>query len=240
MQAVTGSGGTSVRLSDNMAPRVAFMVRGVESEGGTLYLTEGYRPTGRENPDRYVRFESQTSTGTSTQWFQVGRMDRGETSAIIPNADGSNLSRHSTGDAIDCNVPTSRDMQLRAKYAIQAGLVANVAGESWHFEALRAPTVNLDTEKGFLHSMDDKQQQDYYNRAKAHWEWFRDVHVWTYQAVTGLKALLAREAAAINPVELKAALLPVIRENLPASSNFTEDEVAEILADRLLQGGDKA
>ena len=144
MQTVRGSGGTSVRLSDTMAPRVAYVVRQVEGMGGKLYLDEGYRPTGVYS-DTAVRDASQTSEGVSTQWFQVGRMWRGETpSAIIPNADGSNLSRHRSGDAIDWNAPTERDMMLRAVAMERAGLVANVPSESWHAEALRAPTVDLD------------------------------------------------------------------------------------------------
>lgn len=136
---------TWVWLDLETAARVAVMVWYIESRGGTLYLSEGYRPTGSEYPDRFVTSASKTSLGISTQWYQVGRMDRRETpSAIIPNASGSNLSRHRIGRALDSNAPTARDMQLRAEGAALVGLVFNVASESWHQEPLGAIPTGVD------------------------------------------------------------------------------------------------
>lgn len=88
---------------------------------------------------------SQTSLGMSTQWFQVGRMERGETpSAIIPRADGSNASAHNRGRAWDSNAPTTRDMRLRAEGCALVGLVFNVASKSWHCEPLGAVPSSVD------------------------------------------------------------------------------------------------
>ena len=147
MYRVYGAGAgrdTSVLLDLETAARVAVAVWYVNTEGGSLLLSEGYRPTGQENPDRYVTSASKTSLGISTQWYQVGRMDRRETpSAIIPNSNGSNLSRHSVGRALDSNAPTARDMRLRAEGCAMVGLVFNVASESWHCEPLGAPKVDL-------------------------------------------------------------------------------------------------
>ncbi|MGO2751782.1 MAG: hypothetical protein ACTIA6_17160 [Pseudoclavibacter sp.] len=81
----------------------------------------------------------------STQWFQVGRMERGETpSAIIPRADGSNASAHNRGRAWDSNAPTTRDMRLRAEGCALVGLVFNVASKSWHCEPLGAVPSSVD------------------------------------------------------------------------------------------------
>ena len=147
MYRVYGAGAgsdTSVLLDLETAARVAVVVWYVNTEKGSLFLSEGYRPTGQENPDRYVTSASKTSLGISTQWYQVGRMDRGQTpSAIIPNSNGSNLSRHSVGRALDSDAPTARDMQLRAEGCAMVGLVFNVASESWHCEPLASPNVDL-------------------------------------------------------------------------------------------------
>lgn len=134
---------TSALFELDMAARMAVTVWYVNSKGGSLRMSEGYRPTGVKS-DRYVREESKTSAGMSTQWYQVGRMDRGETpSAIIPRDDGTNESAHNKGRAADTNAPTARDMQLRAEGAYLAGLVFNVASETWHKEPLASPRVDL-------------------------------------------------------------------------------------------------
>lgn len=173
-----GSGkGSSVLLERDTAARVAAVVHYVAFNGGSLILDEGHRPTGIPS-DRYVTIASRTSTGGSNQWFQVGRMDRGETpSAIIPNANGSNLSRHAVGRAIDWNAPTARDMRLRAEGMARAGMVANVSSETWHAEPLGTPTIDLTPfyrlvdggqEAGFLMALTDAQQAQVY-------EWLREL-----------------------------------------------------------------
>lgn len=127
----------------HMAARVAILVWYMEQNGADLYINEGFRPTGIRS-DADVRLPFMTSAGISTQWFQVGRMWRGETpSAIVPNASGSNLSKHRTGEALDSNAPTLRDFMLRAQGAYLAGLVFNVASESWHCEPLAEPKTDL-------------------------------------------------------------------------------------------------
>lgn len=136
---------TSALFELDMAARVAVAVWYVDSQGGSVHHSEGYRPTGSESPDRFVTRASQTSLGMSTQWFQVGRMDRGETpSAIIPRPDGSNASAHNRGRAWDSNAPTVRDMQFRAEGCALVGLVFNVPSESWHCEPLGAVPSAVD------------------------------------------------------------------------------------------------
>lgn len=135
-----GSGkGTSVLLELYTAARVAIMVWYVDSEDGSLHLTEGHRPRGVPS-DRNARREQDTSLGISTQYYQHGRYLRwlagdptGTPSAINPDVRDSN---HTGGRALDSNAPTTRDMQLRAEGAALAGLVFNVASESWHCEPL--------------------------------------------------------------------------------------------------------
>lgn len=137
MFSVHGAGkgkSTSVLLELDMAARVAVQVWYVESKGGTLYLNEGYRPAGVE-ADRYVRVASDTSTGGSNAWYQVGRADRGETPSALPPT-GPNPTKHLKGRALDSNAPTTHDMKLRAEGAALVGLVFNVPSESWHEEPL--------------------------------------------------------------------------------------------------------
>lgn len=143
---VSGAGkgrSTSGLFELHMAARVAILVWLMEQNSADLYINEGFRPTGvPSDADVYLPF--QTSAGISTQWFQVGRMWRGETpSAIVPNASGSNLSKHRTGEALDSNAPTLRDFMFRAQGAYLAGLVFNVASESWHCEPLAVPQTDL-------------------------------------------------------------------------------------------------
>lgn len=143
-----GSGkGTSVLLELYTAARVAIMVWYVGSEGGSLHLTEGHRPRGVPS-DRNARREQDTSLGVSTQYYQHGRYLRwlagdptGTPSAINPDVRDSN---HTGGRALDSNAPTTRDMQLRAKGAALAGLVFNVASESWHCEPLLPVPASVD------------------------------------------------------------------------------------------------
>lgn len=138
METVTGSRGTAVRLAPDMAARVRFVVAYVTARGEDLLLTEGYRPVGAPS-DQNARRESDTASGGSTQWFQWGRYQRGET----PSAAYPGSSRHGTGVAIDWNAPTARGMALRAEAMYMVGLVANVASESWHAEPLGPVRVDL-------------------------------------------------------------------------------------------------
>lgn len=131
-------GKSNVLLEADMAKRVAYVVRKMKENNAVLTLTEGYRPVGSPG-DQYITQASRTSTGGSNQWYQWGRQARGETpSALYPGT-----SRHGKGLALDWSSPTDRDMNLRAHFMAQAGLVRNVPSESWHAEPLQAPTVDL-------------------------------------------------------------------------------------------------
>lgn len=146
--------GTSVLLSRNFAVRQLCVLWYMEQNGGSLFMNEGLRPTGCRS-DTDVRSASLTCEGISTQWFQVGRMWRGETpDAIVPNADGTNLSKHATGNASDTNAPTTRDMDLRRTGAVWAGCGFPVASESWHMEATGAPQADFTTFYNMLDAAD--------------------------------------------------------------------------------------
>lgn len=158
--AVAGTNGGTVILNTDkdMNLRVAWVVREMKARGRSLFLTEGYRPKGVP-ADRNVRIESQTSTGGSNQYYQHGRMLRGETPSAI-NPDYAD-SRHFYGLAIDWNAPSDIDMAHRALLMSDVGLVANVSSESWHAEPLRAvkPNVSLTPLKdGFLMALADGAQ----------------------------------------------------------------------------------
>lgn len=165
---LSGSNGNTVELEAGMALRVAYVVRMVEADGGRLNLTEGLRPVGVPS-DQYAKREQDTASGGSTQWFQWGRYQRylqGDRTGT-PSAAYPGTSRHGLGLAIDWDAPTTRDMQLRAKHMPAAGLVANVASETWHAEGLRAPTVNLDPPKDGFPMLNDAEQKELLALAKA-------------------------------------------------------------------------
>lgn len=95
------------------------------ANGVSININEGYRPLG--NPgDQYVRNESQTSMGRSTQWFQWGRYTRGET----PSAGTPGTSSHGWGMAADIN--PGRNNGIVRSIAESLGLVFTVPSESWH------------------------------------------------------------------------------------------------------------
>jgi peptidoglycan hydrolase-like protein with peptidoglycan-binding domain len=95
------------------------------SQGVNIHINEGYRPLGSPN-DQYVTNESQTSTGGSNQWFQLGRMHRGET----PSAGTPGTSSHGWGMAADIN-PGHGNSVVRS-IAESLGLVFTLDSEPWH------------------------------------------------------------------------------------------------------------
>lgn len=119
-----------------MAKRVAWAHGEIRRRGGTITTNEGYRPLG-VMADRYVLTESATSTGGSNQWFQLGRMDRGET----PSAATPSHSNHGFGCAEDSDTDNEA---LRAEVYAQAGLLFTIPSESWHADPSGDPTVTLD------------------------------------------------------------------------------------------------
>ena len=134
-----GKEANGVWLAADLAKPIRWVVFTMASEGRKMALTEGYRPTGIPS-DRDVRVESQTSTGGSNQWYQVGRMDQGLTSAIIPGS--GNDSKHLAGRAVDVSSPAG-DIARRNHLMDQAGLDDTVASESWHYERVGAPKVDI-------------------------------------------------------------------------------------------------
>lgn len=119
--------------------RLTWATAQIGAEGGTLYWTEAGRPVGVPS-DANVRSSSQTASGRSTVWFQWGRYLRGETPSAADPRTGPLASEHTRGIAIDCNAPTQRDAELRAKYFRLVGLENTVSSESWHW-AIRGPVL---------------------------------------------------------------------------------------------------
>jgi lysozyme family protein len=95
------------------------------AQGVNIKITEGYRPLGVRG-DMNVRNESQTASGRSTQWFQWGRYQRGET----PAAGWPGTSVHGWGMAADIE-PTRNNATVR-NIASSLGLVFNIGSEPWH------------------------------------------------------------------------------------------------------------
>ena len=95
------------------------------AQGVNIHINEGYRPLGEPN-DQYVTNESDTSTGGSNQWFQLGRMHRGET----PSAGTPGTSSHGWGMAADIN-PGHGNNVVR-NIAESLGFVFILSSEPWH------------------------------------------------------------------------------------------------------------
>ena len=96
-----------------------------------VFINESYRPLGVP-ADQYVRDASKTSTKSSNQWFQWGRMKRGET----PAAAYPGTSVH--GWAVASDITNGSNSTLRAvlkKY----GFVFDVPSESWHAHFIGLP-----------------------------------------------------------------------------------------------------
>jgi hypothetical protein len=97
----------------------------------TLKINEGYRPLGVP-ADANIKSNSagnpvsKTSTGGSNQWFQYGRMKRGET----PTAAYPGGSIHGWGKAADVS-PGRDNGQLVAIFKTH-GFVFDISSESWH------------------------------------------------------------------------------------------------------------
>ncbi|CAB5219321.1 Peptidase M15B [uncultured Caudovirales phage] len=95
------------------------------AQGVNIHINEGYRPLGEPN-DQNITDEYATSTGSSNQWFQVGRVNRGET----PSAGTPGTSSHGWGMAADIN--PGRNNDVVRNIAESLGFVFTVASESWH------------------------------------------------------------------------------------------------------------
>lgn len=109
----------------DVAKAMAAALAEVRAKGIAIHINEGYRPLGVP-ADQYIRNERKTSTKSSNQWFQYGRMNRGETpSAAYPGG-----SIHGWGMAAD--VSPGRNNATVASVFKKHGFVFDIASESWH------------------------------------------------------------------------------------------------------------
>lgn len=118
----------------DMAARMNYLLNTCSAQGVNIHINEGYRPLGAP-ADRYVTVESQTSTGGSNQYFQLGRMDRGET----PSAGTPGTSSH--GWALAADINPGRGNATVASVCAQLGLIFTVASEAWHVAADGTPSI---------------------------------------------------------------------------------------------------
>ena len=110
------------------------------AQGVDVSINEGYRPLG-EPGDQYITDESQTSTGGSNQWFQYGRMNRGET----PSAATPGGSSHGWGQAAD--IYPGCENGVVASVAASLGLSFPIGSENWHIQftgGSPAPVISVD------------------------------------------------------------------------------------------------
>ena len=114
---------------ESFEPRTATVMQDLlnraAEQGVNIRINEGYRPLGVRG-DMNVRNESQTASGRSTQWFQWGRYQRGET----PAAGWPGTSVHGWGMAADIE-PGRNNGTVRA-IAESLGLIFTIGSEPWH------------------------------------------------------------------------------------------------------------
>jgi hypothetical protein len=121
----------------NVADALVAAIAEAARHGIKLTIQEGYRPLGvpadakihaKPNGDPV----SKTSTGGSNQWFQYGRMKRGETpTAAVPGG-----SIHGWGMAAD-TTPGRENGQLVAIMKTH-GFAYDIASETWHSDFVGA------------------------------------------------------------------------------------------------------
>jgi len=121
MRAVQGNN----YFEPSFASLIEQLIAQASARGVNIQINEGYRPLGVPN-DQNIRNESQTSTGGSNQWYQVGRQNRGET----PSAATPGTSSHGWGQAADIN-PGANNATVNA-IAQSLGLAFPITSESWH------------------------------------------------------------------------------------------------------------
>lgn len=106
-------------------------------------VTEAYRPLGIP-ADQNIRDDRYTSTRSSNQWFQYGRMKRGET----PAAAYPGSSAHGFGLAADIQpTKTSANGGLLQAIMKTHGFLFNVPSESWHVYFVGIPKPNPEPSK---------------------------------------------------------------------------------------------
>jgi hypothetical protein len=123
-----------------------------------MKINEGYRPLGIKS-DMNVRDYTKTSTHDSNQWFQYGRMKRGET----PTAAYPGGSIHGWGKAVDLAQP-NRNNDTVVKVLRAHGWVFDIGSEPWHCHYVGIPKPK--PEPSLLQKKSWKGMQTY---LKANW-----------------------------------------------------------------------
>jgi hypothetical protein len=107
------------------AKAMAAALAEIRAKGIKIHINEGYRPLGVPG-DAKVKDEHKTASGKSSQWFQYGRMQRGETpAAAYPGG-----SIHGWGKAAD--VSPGRDNATVNAIFNKHGFHFDIPSESWH------------------------------------------------------------------------------------------------------------
>ncbi len=128
------------------AKAMAAALAEIRAKGIKIHINEGYRPLGVPG-DAKVKDERKTASGKSSQWFQYGRMQRGET----PTAAYPGGSIHGWGKAAD--VSPGRDNATVNAIFNKHGFHFDIPSESWHCSfgggtgatlAPKAPAVSAD------------------------------------------------------------------------------------------------
>jgi hypothetical protein len=123
----------------DVARQVAWALAECARRGVRVTITEGYRSIGVP-ADQYDHSPATTSDGTTNQWYQVGRRNRG----LTPSAATPGHSNHGWAEAGDFAWTRSRtnDAIVRAVFK-QAGLLFTIASEWWHADASGTITANI-------------------------------------------------------------------------------------------------
>jgi hypothetical protein len=113
--------------SSYFKPDVAYALADAIAEckkaGINVVINEGYRPLGVPG-DQFVHDAAKTSTGRGGQWYEWGRMKRGET----PAAAYPGTSLHGWAKAADVNPGRDRVAGIFNKH----GFIFDISSESWH------------------------------------------------------------------------------------------------------------
>jgi hypothetical protein len=123
----------------DVARRVIWALSECRRQGVNVTITEGYRAIGIP-ADQYDRTPATTSDGTTNQWYQIGRRNRG----LTPSAAVPGHSNHGWAEAGDFAWPRStRNNAIVRDVFKRAGLLFTIASEWWHADASGVVTANL-------------------------------------------------------------------------------------------------
>lgn len=119
-------------LRSDAAHSMIAAIEEAKRHGIEVSLNEGYRPLGIKS-DMYVRDYKKTSTHDSNQWFQYGRMKRGET----PTAAYPGGSIH--GWALACDLSPGRSSGQLVQILKAHGWIFDIDSEPWHCHYVGVP-----------------------------------------------------------------------------------------------------